>query len=100
MLESALGGEADRAAHPRAAQAAVPVGVPGQVLLVVVLGVVERAGLPDLGGDLTVAGLGQALLVGVAGRLGCLLLDVGPGSVPERIAGVDGRAVLGADVVA
>ena len=35
-------GEADRAAHAGAAQAAVTAGVLGEVLLVVVLGVVER----------------------------------------------------------
>jgi hypothetical protein len=37
-----------------------------QVLLVVVLGVVERRGLADLGGDGAVAGRVQLVLVGVA----------------------------------
>ena len=61
------GGEPERAAHARAAQAAVAVRDLGEVLLVVVLGVVERAGARrDLRGDLAVAGRGQARLERVA----------------------------------
>src|SRR5690606_40731110 len=74
---------------------AVPPGVLVQVALVVVLGVVEGSGLgggSDLGGDLAVPGLGQGALVAVRGVLGGGQLLVG--------GGVDGRAVLGADVVA
>src|SRR5690606_12675629 len=57
----------DRAAHAGAADAAVAVRVLGQVLLVVVLGVVERRRREqDLGGDVAVAGGIQLLLVGVA----------------------------------
>src|SRR6056297_2219902 len=62
---SLSGGEADGAAHAGAADAAVTVGVLGEVLLVVRLGVeeflieVDRAGL---GGDLAVSGGAQPLL--------------------------------------
>ena len=56
-----VGGQADRAGDARAADAAVAVGVLRQVLLVVVLGVEERAGRGDLGGDLAVAGAAQRL---------------------------------------
>ena len=71
---------------------AVAVRVLRQVLLVVRLGVVERAGGGDLGRDLAEAGRGQRRLVAVARRLdrGALLVR----------AVVDGRAVLRADVVA
>src|SRR5690606_18684503 len=87
-------GDADRAGGSGAADAAVAVGVlgVGEVLLVVVLGEVERAGRDDLGGDRAVAGAGQHRLEGVPGGLGGGLLGVG---VVE-----DHRAVLGADVVA
>src|SRR5690606_2228152 len=90
-----LGGcDAHRTGDAGAAQAAVAVGILGvrQVLLVVGLGEVEGAGGGDLGGDGAVAGGGQGLLVGLAGGLGRLALGLG--------VGVDGRAVLGADVVA
>src|SRR6185503_20184149 len=84
--------DADRAGDAGAAQAAVPVGVLGQVLLVVVLGVVERAGGRDLGGDLAVAGGAQALGEELLGGLDGLALGV---------VGVVGRgAVLAADIVA
>src|ERR671922_1670372 len=56
-----LGAQSHRAGHARPAQPAVPVGVLGQVLLVVVLGVEERAGGHDLGRDLAVAGAAQPL---------------------------------------
>ena len=51
---------ADRAGDAGAAEPAVAVRVLGQVLLVVVLGVVERPGLGDLGRDLAVARPGRA----------------------------------------
>src|SRR5690349_15812713 len=78
--------------HTRPAEPAVPVGVLGQVLLVVILGVIERPGRGDLGRDLAVAGVGQRLVVGVARRPGGSRLLVGEG--------VDSRPVLRADVVA
>src|SRR5438128_1157786 len=88
---SVPGLQPDRAAEAGATQTAVPVGVPGQVLLVVVLGVVEGRRGRDLGGDLAVAGTGENRLVGLArglGRIGLVLRDR-----------VDGGAVLRARVV-
>src|SRR3954451_8450733 len=84
--------ETDRAAHAGPAQAAVAVGDLRQVLLVVVLGVVELAKGRDLGRDLAVAGLAQAL--GERGLRALRGLALGLGAVE------DGRAVLGAHVVA
>src|SRR5262245_23892039 len=82
----------DGAAHAGAAEPAVAARVLVQVLLVVVLREVEGRRLADLGGDRAEAGLAERARVGVARRLGRLAL---------RLAvGVDGRAVLGADVVA
>src|SRR5512139_153235 len=72
--------------------AAVAVGVLRQVLLVVVLGEVERAGRHDLGGDVAVAALPQPRREGRPRLLGGLSLGV------RR--DVDRRAVLRADVVA
>ena len=54
------GGKADRAGHAGAADAAVAAGVLRQVLLVIVLGVVERRRVDDLGGDRAEAGLASA----------------------------------------
>ena len=77
-------------ATPGAAEPAVAIGVLGEVLLVVVLGVVERA-------------RGRSVVSAVAGRT-----RAGPDSVALRLGqpllrdrrGVDPRAVLGAGVVA
>src|SRR5690349_10268897 len=86
------GADAHRAGDAGASEPAVPVRVLGQVLLVVVLGVVERAGGCDLGRDLAVAGALQALGEGLLRGLDRRALGV---------VGVVGRgAVLGADVVA
>src|SRR2546429_337375 len=63
-----------------------------EVLLVVVLGVVERHAVRYLRRDRLVAGLAQALLVHRLRRLRGLALHV--------VRDVDGRAVLRADVVA
>src|SRR3989442_1138633 len=60
------GGEPGRAAHARAAAAAVAPWVLGEVLLVVVLGVVELGRGADLRRDGLVAGLAEHALVGVA----------------------------------
>src|ERR1700677_3273561 len=80
------------AAHACSAQATVAVRVFGQVLLVVVLGVVEGHARADLGGDGSVARLGELFLVRGARCLGGLPLRV--------VFDVDGRAVLGAETVA
>ena len=71
---------------------AVAVGVPGQVLLVVLLGVIERAGVDDLGGDLAEAARRQRSLVPVPRRQRLF-----PLGLTEHI---DAAAVLAADVVA
>src|SRR5712692_10343637 len=60
------GARAHGARHASAAQSAVAAGVLGEVLLVVVLGVVERPGLGDLGGDLAQPRLVQRRLVAIA----------------------------------
>ena len=72
--------------------ATVAVGVLRQILLVVILGVIERARRGDLGGDVVVTALAQARGVGIARRRGGVML-LGRG-------GVDGRTVLRAEVVA
>src|ERR671916_1476322 len=82
----------NRAAHAGPAQTAVSVGDLVEVLLVVALGVVERAGGRDLRGDRVEAGILKRLLVGVAGLLGGPTLLV--------VSVVNRRAVLRADVVA
>src|SRR4051812_30234053 len=87
--------DTDRAADAGAAEAAVAVRDLVQVLLVVVLGVVERAGLARracVRSDLAELELVEQRLVRGAGRLVRLLLLLG--------GPVHGRAVLGADVVA
>src|SRR5262245_23989760 len=84
--------DADRAGDARAADTAVALRVLGQVLLVIVLGEVERRGGGDLGRDLAEALGRQRLLIGLqrGDRLGGL-----------RVArDIEARAVLGADVVA
>src|SRR3984885_412695 len=63
-----------------------------QVLLVIVLGVVERRRLADFGGDLAVARLIQRLLIGNPRLLRSLQLAI--------VGGVDCGAVLSPDVVA
>src|SRR5690242_17459381 len=68
-----------RAADAGATEAAVALGVLGEVLLVVVLGVVELGRREDLGGDRAVARLAQHLLVRVPRGLGGALLRVTEG---------------------
>src|SRR5947209_5825716 len=84
--------DAHGTADSGAAQPAIAAGVLGEVLLVVGLGVIERAGLRDLGRDLAVASAAQHGLVS------------GPRLVGGRALGLvapeDRRAVLRADVVA
>src|SRR3954447_3640425 len=69
-------GYSDRAAHAGAADAAVTVRVLREVLLVIVLGVVELAGICDLGRDVAVATSGKHRLEGVTGLERGLLLRV------------------------
>src|SRR5215210_6465599 len=82
----------DRTAHAGPAEAAVSVWDLVEVLLVVALSVVERAGGRDLRGNRIIAGTPQGLLVGVAALLG------GPALLVVGV--VDRRAVLRAFVVA
>src|SRR3954447_13786467 len=69
-------GYSDGSAHARAADAAVTVRVLGEVLLVIVLGVVELSGVGDLGRDLAVAAGGKHRLERVTGLQRSLLLRV------------------------
>src|SRR6476620_8073294 len=62
--------DTDWTAHACAAEAAVPAGVLGKVLLVVVLGVVELWSGANFCGDCPVAGRSQTFLVCVPGTLG------------------------------
>src|SRR5215207_10422893 len=84
--------EPDRTAHAGPAETAISVRNLVEVLLMVALGIVERAGGRDLRGNRIIAGTPQGLLVGVAGLLG------GPALLVVRA--VDRRAVLRAFVVA
>src|SRR5258707_8458870 len=84
--------EARRAGDTGAADAAVAPRVLGEVLLVIVLGVVELERLTDLGRDRSVARLREDRLVGRLGRQG--------GAALSLAVAVDRRAVLGSDVVA
>src|SRR5439155_24616388 len=86
------GRQARRASDPGAAATAITPRVLGEVLLVVVFGVVELSGGADLGGDGLVARLAEHALGGIAGGEGRLLLRVA--------LRVDRRSVLGAHVVA
>src|SRR5687768_15342677 len=61
---------ANRATHARATEPAVAVGVLGEVLLVVILGVVERGRRDDLGRDDPVTLLRERLLERVTRSLG------------------------------
>src|SRR5690349_21754299 len=85
----------NRASNPSSPEPTIPTGVLGQVLLVVVLGVVEGmrgVRVEDLGGDRAVPGSGELLLVGRERGLGRLALLL--------VGGNDQRPVLGAHVVA
>src|ERR1043165_7529868 len=92
-MYSGLGfnGRPDRTRDAGAAQAAVAARVLAEVLLVIVLGVVVRRRLADLGGNRAPALLLQSLLVS--------LLRILRGLELLRAVGVDGRAVLRARIV-
>src|SRR5262245_2658506 len=87
----ALQAHTDWTAHPRAAEPAVSIRVLVQILLMVVLGVVERRRIGDLCGDTTVAGLSQFVLE-------CRACRLGGRSLRGRIA-IDRRPILRAGVV-
>jgi hypothetical protein len=87
-----LGAHVHQRGDAGTAQAAITARVLGEILLVVVLGVVELGGVEDLGGHRWEAGLGELLLVALARGQRRLLLRL--------IIGIDTGAVLGADVVA
>src|SRR5262245_43062272 len=84
--------DSDRARHAGAAKAAIARRVLGEILLMIVLGKIERAGVCDLRGDGAETLGGERLLVHRLRGVGGLLLRV-----VER---VDRGAVLRADVVA
>src|SRR5206468_8934212 len=67
---SCSGSDANRAAHAGAAEAAIPVRILREVLLMVVLGVVELGRRLDLRRDRAVSRRGQLLLERVARSLG------------------------------
>src|SRR5262249_41221461 len=83
---------ADRAGHAGATEAAIARRVLGEILLMIVLGEIERTGGCDLGSDRAEALCGKRLLVGRLRSVGSFLLRVAEG--------VDRRAILRADVVA
>src|SRR3954454_1351545 len=87
-----LGGKPAGAADAGSADPAVATRVLRQVLLVVVLGVVERLVGLDLGRDLAIAGLHQLVAIRPQRLLGRFGL--------ARVGQVDRRAVLRTDVVA
>src|SRR3954451_15655398 len=80
--------DADLARHTRAAEAAIAVRVLGQILLVVILGEVERPRIEDLGRDRPVTPGRERLAVGRLGGLCGLPLGL--------VEHVDPGAVLGA----
>src|SRR5438874_10356130 len=86
------GKDADGTGHAGSAEPAIPVRILGQILLMVLLGVIELRRLDDLGRDRSVPGGCQLRLVRVARRLGRAPLIV--------VVAVDPRSILRADVVA
>ena len=82
----------DRAAHARAAEPAVAARILGEILLVIVLGEVERACINDLGRDRPVAVCRERLFVHRLRVLGRFAL--------RRRGHIDAGAILRADVVA
>src|SRR5579871_3426695 len=83
---------ADRTAHAGAAEAAIAVRILGQILLMVVLGEIERRRLADFGGDRPHALSGERFVVGGFRGFG--------GGALLRRERVDAGTVLRADVVA
>src|SRR5712691_2778837 len=83
---------ADRAAHAGAAEPAIAHRVLGEILLMIILGEIERRRVADLGGDGSVTFRSQRLGVGGLRSFGSRAL--------RRIERVDAGAILRADVVA
>src|SRR5262249_53890025 len=83
---------ADLAAHAGTAEPAVAKRVLRQILLVIILGVVERRRVEDFRGDRTVAALVERRLESRLRRFG--------GRALRRARHVDAGAILRADVVA
>src|SRR5262245_22516881 len=80
----------ERERHAAAAEPAIAARIFREILLVIVLGVVERGRRRDLGGDLRDAARREQRLVPIAALLGLVELLV--------VEAVDRRAVLRADV--
>src|SRR5262245_47304895 len=89
---SALDFQPDLTGHPGPAETAVSARVLGEILLVIILGIVEGRGRLDFRRDRAIPRFPEARLIGIAAAQCGLALFV-------RI-GVDRRTVLGADVVA
>src|SRR5690625_4777964 len=83
-----------RARHPGSGNAAVPVGILDQVLLVIILGVIKLARLgnrPHIGGDWPKPGRPQLRFISLSHGARCLFLG---GRRPKY-----GRPILRADVI-
>src|SRR5204863_9196590 len=83
--------DSDGTTHARAPEPAVAARVLRKVLLVIVLGVIERRGRRDLSRDIAVICFVQPLLELRTRLLGGVRL--------RRVVCIDGRAILRADVV-
>src|SRR5690349_23043801 len=81
----------DRAAHTGATQTAITRRVLGEILLVIVLGVIKRRGIRNFRRDPAEASVVQPVLKELPRRFGCTLLF--------RRERVDGGTILRADVV-
>src|ERR1700730_5352877 len=82
----------DRPTHPGAAEAAIAVGILRQILLVIILGEIERRGIPDFRGDRSHPFGRERLGVGRLGRF--------RGGVLLRRGRIGAGTVLGADFAA
>src|SRR5690349_3972437 len=82
----------DRAGHAGAAEPAIAGRILRQILLMIVLGEIERTGGGDLGGDGAEPLGRQRLLIGRLRSIGRLALRI--------VRGVDRAAILRADIVA
>src|SRR5262249_19873897 len=83
--------QTDRTADPGSTEPAIARGIFREILLVIILGVVERAGRQDLRRDAAVSGFGEPLLLHIARSLRRAALIV--------VIEVDAGAILCADVV-
>src|ERR1700676_2038006 len=92
LAASGANAGADRARHAGAAEPAIAGRILGQILLMIVLGEIERAGGRDLGGDGAEALGRQCFLIGSLRSVRGFALRVAEC--------VDRRTILGADVIA